>query len=69
MPTERMPDFGPIKPKRIFEEICERIRNELSAGTLRPGDKLPPERELNCMWENTSTRWVHASSFSIISDS
>jgi GntR family transcriptional repressor for pyruvate dehydrogenase complex len=46
MPTERMPDFGPIKPKRIFEEICERIRNELSAGTLRPGDKLPPEREL-----------------------
>src|SRR5216683_7779752 len=46
MTSGRMPDFGPIKPKRVFEEICERIRNELSSGTLRPGDKLPPEREL-----------------------
>lgn len=46
MRIERAPDFGPIKPKRIFEEICERIRNELSVGNLRPGDKLPPEREL-----------------------
>jgi GntR family transcriptional regulator, transcriptional repressor for pyruvate dehydrogenase complex len=46
MKSARMPDFGPIKPKRVFEEICERIRNELSSGTLRPGDKLPPEREL-----------------------
>lgn len=46
MSIERVPDFGPIKPKRIFEEICERIRNELSVGNLRPGDKLPPEREL-----------------------
>jgi GntR family transcriptional repressor for pyruvate dehydrogenase complex len=46
MTNARMPDFGPIKPKRVFEEICERIRNELSSGALRPGDKLPPEREL-----------------------
>jgi GntR family transcriptional repressor for pyruvate dehydrogenase complex len=46
MTSTRMPDFGPIKPKRVFEEICERIRNELSSGTLKPGDKLPPEREL-----------------------
>jgi GntR family transcriptional repressor for pyruvate dehydrogenase complex len=46
MTIGRTPDFGPIRPKRVFEEICERIRNELSAGTLRPGDKLPPEREL-----------------------
>src|SRR5258708_20009789 len=46
MTNTRMPDFGPIKPKRVFEEICERIRNELSSGALRPGDKLPPEREL-----------------------
>ena len=46
MTNTRMPDFGPIKPKRVVEEICERIRNELSSGALRPGDKLPPEREL-----------------------
>ncbi|MBS0220459.1 MAG: FadR family transcriptional regulator [Proteobacteria bacterium] len=46
MTPGRNPDYGPIRPKRVFEEICERIRNELSAGNLRPGDKLPPEREL-----------------------
>jgi DNA-binding FadR family transcriptional regulator len=32
--------------RRAFEEICERIRDWLSAGKLRPGDKLPPERQL-----------------------
>lgn len=46
MKSAEMPDFGPIKPKRVFEEICERIRDALSSGALRPGDKLPPEREL-----------------------
>lgn len=40
------PDFGPIRSKRLFEEICERIREELASGRLKPGDKLPPEREL-----------------------
>ncbi|MEQ8349096.1 MAG: GntR family transcriptional regulator [Sneathiellaceae bacterium] len=46
MTEARRLGFGPIKPKRVFEEICDRIRDELTAGTLRPGDKLPPEREL-----------------------
>jgi len=32
--------------RRAFEEICERIRAQLAAGKLKPGDKLPPEREL-----------------------
>ena len=32
---------------RAFEEICERIRRQLAAGKLKPGDKLPPERELS----------------------
>ena len=40
------PEFEPIKPKRVFEEICDRIRERIAAGTLGPGDKLPPEREL-----------------------
>ena len=30
----------------MFEEICEQVRREMAAGSLRPGDKLPPEREL-----------------------
>lgn len=46
MPADREPEFGPIRPKRIFEEICERIRGQIAAGSLRPGDKLPAERDL-----------------------
>lgn len=46
MTDERQPDFGPIRSKRVFEEICERIRRELATGRLKPGDKLPPERAL-----------------------
>jgi DNA-binding FadR family transcriptional regulator len=38
--------FEPIRPRRAFEEICERIRDQLAAGALAPGDKLPAEREL-----------------------
>lgn len=34
------------KVPRLFEEICERIRTLLEDGSLRPGDKLPAEREL-----------------------
>ncbi len=54
---ERVPDhrgagatapvaFRPIYTRRAFEEICERIREQLALGVLKPGDKLPPEREL-----------------------
>src|SRR6185295_7099104 len=38
--------FQPIHVRRAFEEICERIREQLALGVLKPGDKLPPEREL-----------------------
>jgi len=38
-------NLPPAKP-RAFEEICERIRDQLAAGKLRPGDKLPAERDL-----------------------
>jgi GntR family transcriptional regulator, transcriptional repressor for pyruvate dehydrogenase complex len=40
------PQFAQVRTRRIFEEICEQVRREMSAGTLRPGDKLPAEREL-----------------------
>lgn len=39
--------FAPLKNRRVFEEICDRIRQELNVGTLGPGDKLPAERELS----------------------
>lgn len=38
--------FEPIQTRRTFEEICERIRDRLASGDLKPGDKLPAEREL-----------------------
>ena len=38
--------FRQVRTRRVFEEICEQVRLEMSAGTLRPGDKLPAEREL-----------------------
>ncbi|MGI4816027.1 MAG: FadR/GntR family transcriptional regulator [Janthinobacterium lividum] len=40
------PRFAPIKAKRAFEEVCAQVRREVALGTLRPGDRLPPEREL-----------------------
>lgn len=40
------PSFEPIRTRRAFEQICERIRAQIAAGSLRPGDKLPAEREL-----------------------
>ncbi|SAL68687.1 GntR family transcriptional regulator [Caballeronia udeis] len=38
--------FRAVKPQRVFEEICSQIRQDLSDGKLRPGDKLPAERIL-----------------------
>lgn len=40
------PAFEPIQRRRAFEEVCEKIRDQLSTRALRPGDKLPAEREL-----------------------
>lgn len=39
--------FEPLRQTRTFEEVCARIREQLESGSLRPGDKLPPERELS----------------------
>jgi len=38
--------FQKIKPKRISDEIFEQVRKLIVEGKLKPGDKLPPEREL-----------------------
>jgi DNA-binding FadR family transcriptional regulator len=44
--TVPKPSFAPIKTQRTFEAVCEQIRAQLAAGTLKTGDKLPAEREL-----------------------
>lgn len=39
-------DFTPIKSKRLYEEIVEQIKQLISDGKLKPGDKLLAERDL-----------------------
>jgi GntR family transcriptional regulator, transcriptional repressor for pyruvate dehydrogenase complex len=41
--------FKPIRPKKISEEIVEQIRNLISLGELKPGDRVPSERDLAAM--------------------
>jgi DNA-binding FadR family transcriptional regulator len=39
--------FEPVSaPPRAFEQVCVQIRRLLADGTIKPGDKLPAEREL-----------------------
>ncbi|MFN0161170.1 MAG: FadR/GntR family transcriptional regulator [Burkholderiales bacterium] len=38
--------FAPIRTRRAFEEIARVIRERIAAGLLKPGDKLPAERDL-----------------------
>lgn len=38
--------FKPLSSKRVFEEISEQIKELIHSGVFKPGDKLPPEREL-----------------------
>jgi len=38
--------FGKITPVRLYESVIEQIMNLIKNNKLKPGDKLPPEREL-----------------------
>lgn len=40
------PRYRPVRVQRVFEEVCTQIRRQIMTGALRPGDKLPPERDL-----------------------
>ncbi|OUM00129.1 hypothetical protein A8M77_22500 [Variovorax sp. JS1663] len=46
MPAPLPFEVAPINPQRIFQEVANQLRRLISEGKLRPGDKLPPEREL-----------------------
>jgi DNA-binding FadR family transcriptional regulator len=39
--------FKPIKTRRIYEEIVDQLKMMIIQGNLKPGDKLPSERELS----------------------
>lgn len=38
--------FDAVRGARLFEEICDQIKGQVSTGKIGPGDKLPPERDL-----------------------
>jgi GntR family transcriptional repressor for pyruvate dehydrogenase complex len=40
------PKFQPIKQEKISTKIVEQIKTLIKRGELKPGDALPPEREL-----------------------
>ncbi|WP_240986846.1 FadR/GntR family transcriptional regulator [Acididesulfobacillus acetoxydans] len=39
-------ELKPIKTRKIYEEIAEQLRKLVAGGKLKPGDRLPSEREL-----------------------
>ncbi|MBE0499876.1 MAG: FadR family transcriptional regulator [Desulfuromonadales bacterium] len=41
--------FAPIRPKKISEEIVIQIKELISKGALKPGDRIPSERDLATM--------------------
>jgi len=41
-----MSDFGTVQKESLSDQIAERIKQMIREDKLRPGDKLPPEREL-----------------------
>ncbi|KQX95834.1 hypothetical protein ASD34_00500 [Variovorax sp. Root473] len=38
--------FQPVRTRRGFEAICDQVRKQLASGELRPGDRLPAEKDL-----------------------
>lgn len=40
------PAYRRVQTRRVFEEICAQIRERIAAGVLKPGDRLPAEREM-----------------------
>ncbi len=38
--------YKTIQPSRLYEQIVTQIEESIVSGTLKPGDQLPPEREL-----------------------
>jgi GntR family transcriptional regulator, transcriptional repressor for pyruvate dehydrogenase complex len=46
--TDKRPSlsYSPIQTRRAFEEVTDQVRAMIVRGALRPGDRLPTEREL-----------------------
>lgn len=38
--------YQPLERRKVYEQIAERLLAQVGSGRLKPGDALPPEREL-----------------------
>lgn len=41
-----LPDQFPIIRHKLYEQVAEHLQNEILSGVLKPGERLPPERDL-----------------------
>jgi DNA-binding FadR family transcriptional regulator len=41
-----MTAVNPIQRRKLYQDVVERLRLRIQSGEIRPGDHLPPEREL-----------------------
>jgi len=39
-------EIEPRSPKTIYRQICDRVKLDVARGTLKPGDRLPPIRDV-----------------------
>jgi len=39
-------EFEAVRKTKLYEEVAKQIQRQIIEGSLKPGDKLPPEREL-----------------------
>ena len=46
-----VPEFGPVERTILWEQVAEQLMTMLREKHLRPGDRLPPERELAAMMQ------------------
>ena len=46
-PLPAGPVFKPLKTRRAFDEVADRVRGMIESGELQVGDRLPAERELS----------------------
>lgn len=44
-------EFEAVRKTKVYEEVARQIERLISDGLLKPGDKLPPERELVEMFQ------------------
>jgi DNA-binding FadR family transcriptional regulator len=48
--------FKKIEQKRAYQLVAEQVEEAILSGAFKPGDKLPPEREMKEMVEAVKAR-------------